>query len=393
MLMSQNKIKLEREKLYEEIWSEPVSILAVRYGLSDVGLAKTCRRLNIPLPGRGYWAKIRAGQIVEKIPLPPLPEGSSSYIEVSLLSVQEVSEKIATQGRVKEQAVAIEKINVDEVLTNPHPLIKAAQKRLSIKSGWVDVRGVRKAPTEVLDIAVTADSLDRALRLADALIKQLTSRGVSISIDSSLGKTELILDEIKISFSLSEHVKRTDHVITPEETKARERRAKSARWEPYQSIPRYDYYPTGLLTITVGHWPSKNCKDTINTGLEERLGEVVQNVFEVARLVKEQEIERARQVEIRRLAVERYNLALKRLEDEKVALSRLESDANNFARSRQLRDYVLVVEKHSLATGSMTSELEAWVAWAKLKADWLNPINKISDLILDAPLPKKPGYW
>ena len=32
----------KREKLYDEVWAEPVKIVAQRYGVSDVGLAKTC---------------------------------------------------------------------------------------------------------------------------------------------------------------------------------------------------------------------------------------------------------------------------------------------------------------------------------------------------------------
>jgi hypothetical protein len=53
---------LDRQKLYDEVWSDPVSIVAQRYGLSDVGLAKICRKLRIPLPGRGYWAKVKVGK-------------------------------------------------------------------------------------------------------------------------------------------------------------------------------------------------------------------------------------------------------------------------------------------------------------------------------------------
>src|SRR5665647_3869915 len=52
----------ERDKLYEEVWAEPVMKVAERYGVSGVALAKTCRKLNVPLPPRGYWAKIKAGK-------------------------------------------------------------------------------------------------------------------------------------------------------------------------------------------------------------------------------------------------------------------------------------------------------------------------------------------
>jgi hypothetical protein len=37
-----------REKLYDEIWKEPMTVVCKRYGVSDVALAKTCGKLNIP---------------------------------------------------------------------------------------------------------------------------------------------------------------------------------------------------------------------------------------------------------------------------------------------------------------------------------------------------------
>jgi integrase len=49
------KEKYEREKLMKEIWIEPMTIVAARYGVSDVALGKACKRLNIPQPPRGYW--------------------------------------------------------------------------------------------------------------------------------------------------------------------------------------------------------------------------------------------------------------------------------------------------------------------------------------------------
>jgi len=47
--------------------------LAKKYGLSDVGLAKVCKKLKNSRPGLGYWAKKAAGKHVGKRPpLPPL---------------------------------------------------------------------------------------------------------------------------------------------------------------------------------------------------------------------------------------------------------------------------------------------------------------------------------
>lgn len=62
--------RMTREELYVRVWSEPLTQLADQWGISDVGLAKVCRRANIPVPGRGYWAKVAAGQARTWEPLP-----------------------------------------------------------------------------------------------------------------------------------------------------------------------------------------------------------------------------------------------------------------------------------------------------------------------------------
>ena len=64
--------RFNREALYEQAWKVPMLKLAKEYGISDVGLAKTFRKLHIPVPGRGYWAKVAANQYVT--PKPPLPK-------------------------------------------------------------------------------------------------------------------------------------------------------------------------------------------------------------------------------------------------------------------------------------------------------------------------------
>ena len=67
--------RYDREELYEKVWKVPLRTLAKEYGVSDIALAKTCRKLNVPVPGRGYWAKREALLLVPpRPPLPPLNE-------------------------------------------------------------------------------------------------------------------------------------------------------------------------------------------------------------------------------------------------------------------------------------------------------------------------------
>jgi len=70
-----------REALYKLVWSEPTHTVSKRLGISDVGLAKVCRRANIPTPDRGYWARVAAGQKCERTHLPPLENEAVKIIK------------------------------------------------------------------------------------------------------------------------------------------------------------------------------------------------------------------------------------------------------------------------------------------------------------------------
>lgn len=59
-------LTLTRRALYELVWSRSISSLSKEFGVSDVGLAKACRRATVPVPNRGYWAKRAAGKDVTK---------------------------------------------------------------------------------------------------------------------------------------------------------------------------------------------------------------------------------------------------------------------------------------------------------------------------------------
>ncbi|MFM0705633.1 hypothetical protein [Paraburkholderia sediminicola] len=71
-----------RQQLYELVWSGPMTTLAKTLAISGVGLAKACRRGDIPVPPRGYWARLAAGQRVVRTPLPRRAPGMSGRVEV-----------------------------------------------------------------------------------------------------------------------------------------------------------------------------------------------------------------------------------------------------------------------------------------------------------------------
>ncbi len=71
-----------REALYHLVWTAPVAEVAERLGVSDVALAKLCRRAAIPTPGRGYWQRTEAGQPVDSTPLGAAPKGLPELLRI-----------------------------------------------------------------------------------------------------------------------------------------------------------------------------------------------------------------------------------------------------------------------------------------------------------------------
>ena len=70
-------MSVTREKLYDEIWAEPIIKVSKRYEVSDSYLVRILKNLNIPRPPRGYWAMVAAGIHPEKPPLPAAKLGDA----------------------------------------------------------------------------------------------------------------------------------------------------------------------------------------------------------------------------------------------------------------------------------------------------------------------------
>lgn len=95
-----------REKLYKEVWEKPVSSVAKDYGVSDTAIAKACRKLNVPLPPRGYWAKVQAGQSPSIPELPEyIPEKKKEPVVAPKHTKPKAKQKKSTYPSLRDQQV------------------------------------------------------------------------------------------------------------------------------------------------------------------------------------------------------------------------------------------------------------------------------------------------
>ena len=174
-------IRYERNRLYEEVWAEAVTTVAKRYGISDVALRKRCKQLAVPLPPLGYWARVAAGK---KPPTPPLPKYSGQTEIVRQRFVSEDAGETDPEHLIARREFKMRpenRIVVSETLDMPHPLIAATERALRRPKGR-DPRDLQTKGRQSLDLCVSDGSVQRALRIMDALVKALDARGMPLRI-------------------------------------------------------------------------------------------------------------------------------------------------------------------------------------------------------------------
>lgn len=387
---------VSREALYEEVWTDAVTVVAPRYGLSDVGLVKICKKLGIPVPPRGYWAKVKAGRPTRKVPLPALPAEVRDLAGPIPLSEHEAAMHARIRDAHQQNRESLASISVPAELVDPHPLVRAAAARLKRRDGWDHPAGVRSAPKEVVDLQVTRNTLDRALRLTDTLLKALEPIGFTAAIDEEKGQTLLVGGGTTLTISIVEQVARSSHTPTRAEVRARDRYYDSFRVGTrveYPNIPQFDWHPTGRLTLAVGSWPSRKWNDTERSLMDSRLSGIVAAIIGLAEAKRAKEEEEERRKQAYEEARARYEAQVRARNEERRQLRALFHGASRLQRANRLREFIAAVEDRARHDGELTAERQQWIDWARAKADWIDPLVRRSDPILDAPEPEAPRYW
>lgn len=345
-----DRLKLTREELFQLVWGKPIQQLAKSFGISDVGLAKICKRMEIPRPTRGYWAKVAAGKVLPKPTLPSLTREGIDQIEIT---------PTATRWK-PEPTNEVLTVVVTDTLLEPHHLVSRTLSAL--KQGKPDERGmVVPRRHNILDVRVHRDTIERACRIMDALIKALATLNYPVSIQEGKRTTTFVLvNGETLTFSLNEKFTRSEHVLTPHE--------KARYGQLSHSAPRYDYRPTGILSFCLrnaAYGSQSRWADTQHRKLEERLGTFIQGLEIAAGRVKawREENERRR---IEYEAEEKHRMEQEermRLEQSKAI--KLSNDVQAWVQARRTRAYVVELQKLKTAV----TGIEGWIAWAKRRAD------------------------
>lgn len=202
---------ISRRELYDLVWSKPISKLAPEFGLSDRGLAKLCTRHRIPVPPRGYWAKLAAGANVEKTAFLELKDRSLDKVRIqsSIASlpdpVAKLAERQKKERKAQRKAVEDESPSETVAIDKPHKLIAATARYL--RNRKPDSAGRLAANKEgQCGVVVHKDSVERAIYVLDALARALEDMG--LPLEPKEEKMSVTRGADTISFTLVERTKR-----------------------------------------------------------------------------------------------------------------------------------------------------------------------------------------
>jgi hypothetical protein len=356
------KVIISRRELYEMVWKEPLLTLSGKYAISDTGLRKICKRMDIPLPPGGYWQKIRYGKYVpvKKLPISTCEEDITLFIRGEQDNVDPF---LSPPKKLKMEILNDLKLTLEvpERLSSPDILVQEAKECLNDKNrNHSRHSGILSTRNGYLNIRVSKDNISRALRFMDTLIKLLHERGHLI--ENKYDKTYVLIFEQKIEISLKEKLKRVE---VPTD----------------YSWVYHEYRPTGILTFRVEDYNQKMWEDGKEL-IERRLADILAYIELKAAKKREEWLYYEEQRKIREAKEQIEKEIRARKEKELRNFEKLVKEANQWNQTQMIRLYLRYVEEKALENGELSDELKNWIEWSKQKADWYDPYIKKGDYML-----------
>lgn len=344
-----------RAELYAQVWREPMRTVAQRLGLSDVGLAKACRAALIPVPPRGYWAKLQHQKVVAAPP--PLPARPGQPDRVILSPAPPKAAPAASLLAALDDASQSAPIIAPLDLKRAHPIVRA----------WIEQNDRRRREARQAGWAVGGEDWSSALRqrqllLYSALLQALAGRGFELKAERhpDVGVTASKTGE-SVRFNLSPRA-----TIVPRPATKGELSLQPDRTVVRAAVPAGDLKIKlhGPLTVPAEYRELKQ-------PLEDQLNLVIASLEAgIVELGEQRQRRQHRQAEweaqqARRRRREAYGQAQAQQHE------RLLREAQCFEQAAQVRRLIAAAEQ---APSAARPEFAAWKAWALEQAQALDPL-------------------
>jgi hypothetical protein len=345
-------IHVHRRDLYKQLWTSPVR--------------------------HGYWAKLKHGHTARKTPLLPAPEGTPDVhaFRVATEASRAITGIAAGKPSISPLEIDLEiRVSEDDLLR--HKATRAARKAAAATS--LDQYGrVVLAGNGLPNIAVSPESLDRALRIFDALIHGASQAGFEFVFgDECKAAAHFMVEEERIDIRVDEQLRRERRKLRKSDFMGR--------------THDLQYFPTSQLRLSIEApdvgLHKRRWRDTDTIRVENSLVAVVHRIHEAAQRIKSDR-------ERRELQARHWDLQ-RQLEDAKARLVALEKEHRKelveqawaWREAQTVRRFIAAVRTTvggAVAEPTERTLLEEWLQWASSQADIIDPLNETSGYDLRA---------
>jgi len=345
-----------------------MTALAQEFGISDRGLAKICSRHRIPVPPRGYWAKVAAGERPKVPPLLELKDGTLDPVSIvgATASLPDSVAELARKRKIERQdrvpAISQAADCPLETIKNPHRTVAKTAKFLRTKKP--DKEGVLSAIGPGLcGVIISVSSVERSIFILNALAHGLEVVGLSLAAEGN--KMSVHKASEQLSFTLLERTKRVKYIPTPEEVAREEQQKKklprsrhekeldSLLFRHQRPWPEYVTERTGQLFFSIDTW-ADGLRTTWSDGKKQRVERMVPDivmgielVLEALRVRREEREESERQ---RQILQHRMQLARAREKREEKRCSKLQHIMVLRREARDIRDWLASLPENTKAS-------------------------------------------
>lgn len=273
-----------RQELFAEVWKHPLSELSKEYGISDRGLSKICRRLDIPVPPQGHWNQVGSADNIRMPELPARGDGIPSHYFLkpknnSAKPTRSVDDLLTIAGK---QNMPSTRLSIPDKLVKPHSLV----------AGWISARRLARQQAREnrsewafhVDPGPFTENERRRHRIMSALFKAIEREGGLIE-ESAKGQLFICEERDRLEISLRERMTRVRIRLTDQQRS----------WRPYSNeTHKWALEHTGFLVFEIKSYLSgpvqKKWIENQSVRLEEELELVVPNLFAALQLVRESRI-------------------------------------------------------------------------------------------------------
>jgi hypothetical protein len=364
--------KYDRDELYQKVWAQPLLKVAEEYGVSAVALGKTCKKMSVPVPGRGHWAKLAHGKEgAKKPPLPKLDNVPVIFRSPVAPKKPAMSDQNDPDFAAINQFLSSDALNPSPIdaSARPNPLIRHTQNLLRSRSRKDEHGILLPRESSGLDVKVSEGTLERALQVMAQVLAVLERQGCTVEV-SEQGRTATLINGEHVSFGIEEPIRKvvTQKPRVPNPTD---------RWD-YDEIVTHE--PGGKLVLVIhsGTWDKYEQRtrwsDAKVQRIENMIADFVAGLMRTAVALRRQEEERKRrEADEQRRVQERAQLQ-KDIQEEEKKLEQFNKWVDAWERAEQLRRFIAAyAEKTRSWSVEKQPQYKAWIEWAGRQADRIDP--------------------